>query len=234
MTFEHDLEVATRKSRERRIWRIGFLISAGIHLLIFILFPVATISVAFEGAAGPNRGDFRAAEGTSQLLSMTSAPPEPFVMPVIPEPIVEPETDAFVPEPEPQVDLTLPSVDETGVGSTTGTDPDDRGVGGLAGAPGDGSGGTRGVGISRLVPPSPRGMIMPPANRDLRGQEVEVWVFVNEAGRVVADSTRLSPPTTDRGFNEHLARDAAQWIFEPARQDGLPIAAWFPYTIGLD
>jgi hypothetical protein len=76
-------------------------------------------------------------------------------------------------------------------------------------------------------------MIMPPANRSLRGRQVEVWVFVDEAGRVVADSTRLRPPTPDRDFNRRLIEEAAEWVFDPARQHGRPVAAWFPYTISM-
>jgi WD40 repeat protein len=67
---------------------------------------------------------------------------------------------------------------------------------------------------------------------DASGQ-VEVWVFVNEEGRVVPDSTHLRPPTGDRRFDEQLAREASGWVFDPAREDGLPIAAWFPYTISM-
>ena len=76
-------------------------------------------------------------------------------------------------------------------------------------------------------------MIIPPANKGLRGVEVQVWVFVNEHGRVVADSTRLDPPTRDRGFNRQLMREAAQWVFRPGTLDGKPVAAWFPYVISM-
>jgi len=99
---------------------------------------------------------------------------------------------------------------------------------------GDGAAGTEAQGAPRLVPPSPRGMIMPPTNRDLRGSQVEVWVFVNEEGRVVPDSTQLRPPTSDRRFNEQLEREAAQWVFDPAREGGTPVAAWFPYRISME
>jgi hypothetical protein len=76
-------------------------------------------------------------------------------------------------------------------------------------------------------------MIIPPANRDLRGTEVQVWVFVDEVGRVVADSTRLEPPTRDRDFNRRLIREAAEWVFRPARQEGRAVASWFPYRISM-
>jgi len=78
-------------------------------------------------------------------------------------------------------------------------------------------------------------MILPPADRpaSVRGKEVEVWVFVTEQGRVIADSTRIHPSTGDRRFDERLRRQAAQWVFEPARKGGRPVAEWFQYVIGL-
>jgi hypothetical protein len=76
-------------------------------------------------------------------------------------------------------------------------------------------------------------MIIPPANRDLRGTEIQVWVFVDEAGQVVADSTRLDPPTGDRDFNRRLVREASEWSFRPAQQDGKAVASWFPYRISM-
>jgi hypothetical protein len=76
-------------------------------------------------------------------------------------------------------------------------------------------------------------MIIPPANDELRGTTVEVWVFVDERGRVVPDSTRLNPPTRDRDFNRRLIREAAEWVFRPAMQAGEAVASWFPYEISM-
>jgi len=104
---------------------------------------------------------------------------------------------------------------------------------GRAEGTGQGDGGTADEGLFRLMPPTPRGMIMPPTNQALRGKQVEVWVFVGEDGRVVPDSTYLRPPTEDRGFNERLLREAAEWVFRPATKGGRPVAAWFPYTISM-
>lgn len=84
-----------------------------------------------------------------------------------------------------------------------------------------------------LEPPSPRGMIIPPASRDLSGTEVTVWVFVDDAGRVVADSTRLDPPTRDGDLNRRLIREAREWVFRPARQNGRPMPSWFAYRLRL-
>jgi hypothetical protein len=56
---------------------------------------------------------------------------------------------------------------------------------------------------------------------------------VDAAGRVVPDSTRLDPPTSDRGFNRRIIQEAAEWVFIPAMKDDEPIAAWFPYSISM-
>ena len=76
-------------------------------------------------------------------------------------------------------------------------------------------------------------MIIPPDNDRLRGTEIQVWVFVDERGMVVADSTRLDPSTRDGDFNRRLIREAAEWTFRPAQQDGEAVASWFPYRIRM-
>ena len=98
---------------------------------------------------------------------------------------------------------------------------------------GRGDGGTAESGRFGKVPPSPRGIIMPPSNRNVRGQRIEVWVFVNERGRVVADSTQLRPPTSDGDFNARILREATEWVFEPAKEGGRAVSSWFPYTISM-
>jgi hypothetical protein len=104
---------------------------------------------------------------------------------------------------------------------------------GLADGEGAGDGGTEAEGRFRVVPPRPKGMILPPSDRpaDVRGREVEVWVYVAATGRVVADSTRLNPPTGDRRFDRRLREHASGWVFEAARRDGRPVGEWFRYTI---
>jgi len=104
---------------------------------------------------------------------------------------------------------------------------------GIAEGQGEGDGGTGAEGLFRLVPPSPRVLIVPPTNRRLRGKQVEVWVFVDVAGKVVADSTRLNPPTSDGSFNRRLMEEAAEWVFNPATLSGEPVAGWFPYSISI-
>jgi hypothetical protein len=104
---------------------------------------------------------------------------------------------------------------------------------GIEGGEGRGDGGTAEEGLFRMVPPSPRGMIVPPTNDVLKGKSMEVWVFVDASGRVVPDSTRLNPPTSDRGFNRRVREEASEWVFNPALKGGEPVAAWFPYTISM-
>jgi hypothetical protein len=76
-------------------------------------------------------------------------------------------------------------------------------------------------------------MIIPPSHESLKGKAVDVWVFVDARGRVVADSTRLDPPTSNRGFNRRLIAEAAEWVFNPALRNDQPVAAWTFYTISM-
>ena len=84
-----------------------------------------------------------------------------------------------------------------------------------------GDGGNAEEGRYRLEPATPRGMIIPPANRSLKGIKVEVWVFVDEQGKVVADSTRLNPPTKDKGFNQS-AHPRGGGVTVPAAMPPIP------------
>jgi hypothetical protein len=233
---ERVLDLQDRRSRERTVWWLALIASIALHLLIILLSPIWAIPFDLDAAAGPDNGDGRAAAGALQAVSMGSPPPsipQPAVVSV-PD-IVLPEPEVILPEVPEEVEPAVPDVPEPGVGTGgTGDDPLDAATGGFPGGTGRGDGGQGADGIARLIPPSPRGMIIPPTNRDLRGTEIEVWVFVNEQGRVVADSTQLRPPTSDRRFNEQLTREAAQWVFNPARENGVAVAAWFPYVIGME
>jgi hypothetical protein len=227
--------VEERKDQERKVWRSAFLISVGLHLLLFLLWPSGGGPVSPFAAAGPQERDDLAAEGVMQALALRSAPPDPIQPP--PMPIIEadlPDPVEVEPDATPEVDLTEPDLPEPGRGASEGSDPEDADPAGIPGADGGGDAGTSDEGRFRVVPPSPRGMIIPPTHNSLRGQEIEVWVFVDERGRVVPDSTRLEPPTSNRGFNEQLMREAAQWVFQPARRGDEAVAAWFPYTISME
>jgi outer membrane biosynthesis protein TonB len=101
---------------------------------------------------------------------------------------------------------------------------------GLPGGEGRGDQGNAMSGLRRLIPPTPRGVIMAPLNRpsNVRGKEVTVWVFINQAGAV--DSVRLDPPTPDSRYNSDLMREARDWVFEPAERAGRAVATWYSYT----
>jgi len=173
-------------------------------------------------AAGPRAGDDRAASGSLQVMNVRTPPSVPVIPPPVPiEVAVEVTPVEFVQEEV--LDLAMVLGEEPGLLEGPGLDE----------GTGEGDGGNAEEGLFRLQPPSPRGMIIPPANQELRGTEVQVWVFVDERGYVVADSTRLDPPTRDRDFNRRLIQEAAEWVFRPAVQDGKPVAAWFPYRISM-
>jgi hypothetical protein len=222
MTEQRDINARERRRRERTIWRTGLLVSALFHLLLFLGWRGNVIPISPYAAAGPRSGDDRAAAGSMQAMNLRAAPTVPVVPPLLPIP----------------TDLAVDPVDfddavELDPASLLGDMPGLGDVPGLEGGTGLGDGGDSDQGLYRLEPASPRGMIIPPANRGLRGTEVQVWVFVDETGRVVADSTRLEPPTRDRDFNRRLMREASEWVFRPARQEGRAVASWFPYKISM-
>ena len=209
-----------RREAERRIWRAGLLGSLVLHALLFLFSARGPLQSPFS-AAGPRAGDNRAASGGLQALNVRVPPPRPIIPPKIPLPLVVDVQDVEF-EDEMQIETA----------SILGDKPGEEGPG-LETGDGQGDGGTAAEGLFRMVPPSPRGMIIPPANKKLKGEQVQVWVFVSETGRVVADSTQLRPPTSDGDFNRRLIREAADWIFEPGRKGGKPTATWFPYTISM-
>lgn len=217
----NDLDVAGRRRRDRRKWRYAFLASLVFHILVLMPGGSLPIPPSPFAAAGPEANDDRAAAGSMQALNIVSPPPRPIPRPRIPLP-VEIEIEPVVIEDEVVFDAVALLGEQPGL-----DDP------GLLNGDGRGDGGTAAEGLRRLLPPTPRGMIIPPANRGLRGVEIAVWVLVDAAGRVVADSTRLDPPTRDRGFNRQLIREAAQWVFRPGTEDGEPVTAWFVYRISM-
>lgn len=235
-------DTATQRADRRwhRALAIGLSTAVVFHLVIMLLFRTAVIIPPDPfAAAGADGGDIRASEAGGTGLTMVEVrveqPPEEEVEEVVPVPeeIVVVEVPRPTPDPPASI-VTPPSQPGTGgtgrggeSGETTGTgDGEDDG---------DGGGGSGGEGTSGVVAPVPRGMILPPPDRprSVRGREVTVWVFVNDRGRVAADSTRLDPPTPDARYNQRLRRSAAEWVFEPARRDGAPVGAWYPFEIIL-
>lgn len=154
-------------------------------------------------------------------------PPPPLPVPV-PEIAVEIEPEPIA-EPVDYSELAGALAD-----AATGDSGTDDGPGTETGT-GEGDGGTEDDGRARGTPPTPRGLILPPADRPgrVRGKEVTVWVFVTEDGVVVPDSTRVRPSSGDRKFDDRLRRQAAEWVFQPAQRRGQSIAEWFRYVITL-
>lgn len=208
-----------RREHQRRAWRFAYLGAFVAHVMVFILWPTASHFLSPFAAAGPSLGDRIAAAGGLQAMNIRTPTPRPIKPPRVPiltaNPIeVDPIDDEVVVETA-QILGDRPG--EPGPGMTDGE--------------GRGDGGTAAEGLFRLMPPSPRGMIIPPQHPSLRNRRIEVRVFVDEQGRVVADSTALRPPTDNGELNDRLIRDAAGWIFTPAKKGGRAVAAWFPYTI---
>lgn len=226
-----------------RALRLGLVAAVLLHVAVLLFFRTTRVTPPSPfSAAGPQMGDVRAAAGGGGGLTMVEvrvrqAEPEeatPVPVPTPREVVVEPVEVTPIPEPEDPGPVVAPSLPGTGVAGQGGTAGTATGEG-IATGTGQGGGGTEEEGRSGLVPPTPRGMILPPSDRpsSARGREVTVWVFVTDRGRVVSDSTRLEPPTPDRRYNDRLKRSAAEWVFEPARRAGRAVAAWYPFEIIL-
>lgn len=216
----HDQDVNARRRKENRIWRYALGTSALIHFLVLFLGGDRPIPLSPYAAAGPRAGDNRAAAGGVQAMNVYTPPPQPIERPVRPRPVdiatdpVEFSLEEAFSEPA--------FVGERPGAANAGTETGE----------GAGDGGTSDEGLNVIVPPSPRGMILPPdAPRSLKGKSTVVWVFVTELGEVVADSTRLDPPSRDRRYNSRLIAEAVEWRFRPGTKGGIPIAAWAQYKI---
>jgi len=218
----HHLEAKERRRRERKIWRTALLVSLALHLLVFIAWRGSVIPASPFAAAGPRAGDNRAAPGSMRAMNLATPPSRPIIRPPAPLAVaIDVEPVQF--DMEPEISPSSVIGDAPGIGEGPG----------LADGKGKGDGGNAEEGLFRLNPPQPRGMIIPPANKSLKGTTVEVWVFVNDQGKVVPDSTRLNPPTSDKGFNQRLIREASEWVFRPATRGGKAVASWFPYQISM-
>lgn len=225
MEPRHQNEISNqeRRRRERPLWQLALIVSVILHGLLFLTFPVQSVLISPFAAAGPRAGDSRAAQGSMQAMNMRVPPSVPLVPPRIPLPTL---TD-MEPVQFEEVQFEPAAIS----GETMGLD-----VGpGLETGTGQGDGGNSEEGLFRLIAPIPRAVMFPnpPDDDRIRGREVEVWVFVDAAGRVVADSTQLRPPTPNRDYNRRLIRDAAEWSFTPAMRDGSPVATWFNYRFTL-
>lgn len=226
-------EQERRRQHERRqirATRVGLLASIVLHLLLLALFAGRSpIPVSPFAAAGERRGSDRAAVGGGMEAIELATPTEETPTPPPPVPVPAPVEE--VPPAEEEMAVEVPAI-ALAVGTMTPGKAGDTGPG-LALGEGEGDGGTEAEGRFRVVPPRPRGLILPPTDppASIRGREVEVWVYVSAAGRVVPDSTQIRPPTGDRRFDRRLRDHASGWVFEAARKDGRSVGEWFRYTI---
>ena len=216
----HDQDIRERRRKGNRIWRYALCASVLVHLLVLLLGGGRPLPLSPFAAAGPETGDNRAAAGGVQALNVVVPPPQPIERPVRPEPV------EFDFEP---VEFNLEEAFEqaTFIGERPGNE-----AAGTETGEGTGDGGTTDEGRTAVVAPLPRGIFIPDdPPRSVRGKDVKVWVFVSELGEVVADSTRLDPPTRDRRYNDRLLKVASEWRFRPGTRGGVAIAAWTFYTV---
>jgi len=217
--------IGERLRRERRVWRTGLLLSLLIHVILFLIFQTVQERPTPYAAAGPPSGDPNAAPGGGGMRAVTLRPPVEIQVPPRPEtPTVEPVEIQPVEEPE----LAFNEIQLRDPGESMREGPESGE--GLPGGEGGGDAGNAMTGLRRLIPPTPRGVIMAPLDRpaSVRGREVGVWVFVNTMGAV--DSVRLDPGTPDSDYNRELIREARDWVFEPAVRAGRAVAHWFYYS----
>ncbi len=216
------------RNHHHAFW-LGLVASVAVHAALFLVFAGQRMPLSPFAAAGERQRDYQAAEGGG-MEAVQLRPPDVVVVPPdpIPVPVVELTEEL---EPDPEVE-EVPEIALADALSVPGTrDPaTERGI---PDGVGRGDGGSEEEGRFRVVPPRPRGLTLPPGDRpnDVRGKEIEVWVYVSSQGRVVPDSTRLMPSSGDRRFDRRLRDHAAAWVFEAARRDGRAVAEWFRYTI---
>lgn len=218
-----------------RAFRRALAVSAVLHLALFMTCQNPPQPRSPFAAAGPRTGDDQAAAGGGmQALQLAEPPPEVIVPPPDPIPVPDITLDDQEPEPDPPTAEVAAISLEQLQGPPGEAEGPEQGPG-LAQGTGTGDGGTAEEGRFRVVPPQPRGLVLPPGDRpsSAKGREIEVWVFVSEAGRVVPDSTVVRPSTGDRRYDSRLMEQAARWVFRPARKGGQVVAEWFRYTIAM-
>lgn len=211
--------------RFRRALRVGFVASVLLHVALFLLFRNERIPPSAHAAAGPDADDdMAAAGGALETVNLRIAEPQPIPRP--PEPLEVPDVMVEI-QPQPRVEVE--PVDLAGLSGGVGEPAETPGAG--TEATGEGDAGTSDAGRFRVVPPNPRGIIMPPggAPRNTRGRTFTVYVFVDPRGRVVSDSTRLIPSSGNGRWDRGVIERANEWVFEPARREGRPVAEWWSF-----
>ena len=217
MSYKAEIRIKDRHRRERRIWRNGIAMSVAVHFLVFFIWKITAVPVSPYMASGPAQSA-RTIDASSLRALSIWVPPN---LPIAPSPIPIPS----------QIDIQeveLAQIIERGPVSVLGEWPSLDKLLGLS----DGLGMPH-QGASGWMPATPRDIIIPSNKRDLRGTEIQVWVFIDESGGVIPDSTYIDPVTEDTDFNRRLIRQAAEWLFRPGTRDGKPVASWFTYRISI-
>ena len=217
MSYKDEIRIKDRHRRERKIWRNGIAMSVAVHVLVFFIWKITAIPVSPYMTSGPAQSDRAIDESSLRALSIWVAPS----LPIAPSPIPIPS----------QIDVQevkLAQIIDRDPVSVLGEWPSPDKLPGLS----DGLGMPH-QGVSGWMPATPRDIIIPSNKRDLSGREIQVWVFIDESGGVISDSTYISPATEDTDFSRRLIRQAAEWLFRPATRDGNPVVSWFTYRISI-
>ena len=219
MNYRPEICIKDRHRRDRRIWRNALALSVIIHLIGMLLLSIVPIPSLLDVSSGPKQARDVLNSSSLRTLNIGGFPSVPNA-PSVPSPV---------------------HIQEVGLNHTIGGDtvlsPNEIfGNEKLLGFSGEAtmSGNTNAIeGSLSRIPATPRNIIIPSNRNDLRGKEIQVWVFVDEDGDVIADSTYLEPVGGDPDFNQHLILEAAEWLFRPATWAGEPIASWFTYRISM-
>lgn len=221
LTTADKRSVRARRRRERKKWQYALFASVLLHAVVLLGVGDAPLPLSPDAAAGPRTGDAKAARGDMQAMTLSA--PQPAVQPVV-KPVAN--IDVTV-EPLLLDDWREPVLEPPPVPGAGGDGAD---APGLESGEGGGDGGEAVEGRSS---PWPHGMFLPPPyDRGFRARS-QVWVWVDAEGRVVPDSTRIEPPTSDDDFNRRMIDRAVSWSFDPAIRNGEPVASWFVYGLSI-
>lgn len=218
----HSRSAETQHRRFGRALRVGLVASLLFHVGVVLVFRDDRIPPTDLAPAGPDADDDEAAGGALETVRLRIAEPQPIPRP--PEPVFVPDLEVAV-EPQPEVEVEQVDISSLTPGTAEPAETPGRGD-----ATGEGEAGSNEAGLMRVVPPNPRGMIIPPEPpRRARGRTFTVYVYVDARGRVVPDSTRLNPSSGDRRWDRNVIQRASEWVFDPARRQGRAVAAWWSY-----
>lgn len=141
--------------------------------------------------------------------------------------------------PIPPIDPVAVDLSRITVPLPSPTTASSRTAGGAAGQAGTaaGTGGAGGSGTGDedryILPPNPRGVIVPPerAPRSVRGRKYRATFWVGADGRV--DRVELSPRIEDAEYRAALIERLMDFAFYPARRAGIAIPGVVPIVFAI-